>query len=196
MKDLLLMFIIKLFLFLLLIQSDNAATKSIIPNGLTLHPTYKKLKGFKRGEGLVISYVDLNNKSETQKDMWNFYYSKLVLTNFSTFRITQLIGEWENRTYGEGGAYSSAAVGINRLIIGNSIKSHMQSLGTNAKHAFKPYLEFRMGYKLADQGMFGIPIAGQLSYTLSDDYRFKSNLPNGYHKIPLKGFKADISFRF
>lgn len=175
---------------------NNNTFSGIVPNGLTLHPTYQQLKGFKRAKGAVISYVDLNNKSESQKDMYNFYYSRPRLSKFSSYKLTQLKAEWENRSYGEQGSYTSAAFGVNRLIIGNTIKGYMNNLGTNAKHSYKPYLEFRMGYKLADQSLFGLAVNGQLSYTVSDDYRFKNNLPNGYHKIPLKGFKADISFRF
>lgn len=177
------------------IHANNNSWGGFVPNGLTLHPTYQQIKGFKRAKGAVISYVDLNNKSDTQKDIYNFYYSKPKLDKFSSFKITQLKAEWENRSYGEG-SYSSAAIGVNRLIIGNTIKNYMNNLGTDSKHLFKPYLEFRMGYKLADQSLFGLAVNGQLSYTLSDDYRFKANLPNGYHTIPLRGFKADISFRF
>ncbi|MCJ8345194.1 hypothetical protein MJH12_06620 [bacterium] len=193
------MFILRIFLFLSMFGLANAlekGSKSFIPNGMTLHPTYKKFKGFKRTKGLVISYVALNNKSDHQKDIWNFYYSKPGLSKFSSYRITEMKGEWENRSYEGTGSYTSAAFGVNRLIIGNTIKSYMNSIGTDAKHAFKPYIEFRMGYKLADQQMFGLALVAQFSYTLSDDYRFKSDLPNGYHKIPLRGFKGDLSFRF
>lgn len=175
---------------------EKGTFNGIVPNGLTLHPTYRQLKGFKRAKGAVISYVDLNNKSHSQKDIYNFYYDRPRLAKFSSYKITQLKAEWENRSYGEQGSYTSAAFGVNRLIIGDTIKSYMNNLGTDAKNSFKPYLEFRMGYKLADQALFGLAVNGQLSYTLSDDYRFKNNLPNGFHKIPLKGFKADISFRF
>ncbi len=105
--------------------------------------------------------------------------------------------EYENRSYDTRFSYTSAAIGIQRVKPNLGIRDFFSKKGQSADTHFKPYVSFRLGYRVLQN----VPLLGnsgvlQVSYTLSDDYRFPSAGPHGFSKVPLKGFRFDLGFRY
>lgn len=167
--------------------------------GIKMYPYLANFKGFdKTTTGLQLSMEDRSGKrGQESVNSFNLYYVKPELKSFPTYKVKQTKFEYENRSYDSAFSYYSAAIGVQKVSPNLGLKNFYSNKNEDARAHIKPYLTFRMGYKIWQKvPVFNTPAIGELSYTLSDDYRFPSPGPHGYQKIPLKGFGAAISFRF
>lgn len=163
---------------------------------MRLYPYIGYFKGFEFSQGLMLSW-DIMESGTNSRNSFNLAYSSPEIKGFTNMEMTQYKLEYENRTFDTPGSYYSAALGIQSLSPNLSLKNFYAARGESVTKRFKPYLSLRMGYKvLPSVPVVNTPAVLQLSYTLSDDYRFPSHGPHGYRKIPLKGFGAAVEFKF
>lgn len=167
--------------------------------GMRLFPLLFKWKGFDRAKGIQFSLEDPNGSKSPggSQSALNLTYAQPSLRGLNDMSVTHYGFEYENRSYDSGLSFSSAAVGVQRLSPNLGLSQFFENKGEFARSLYKPYISFRMGYRLLQN----VPLLGnsgvlQVSYTLSDDYRFPSEGPHGYQKVPLKGFRFDVGFRF
>ena len=178
------------------VSTNSKSSRSSKGKGAKIYPYFGQFKGFKASQGVLFS-VDEYDKKTRSKSSLNFYYTKPALKNHSDKKITQYKFEYENRTYPGPGAYYGAAVGAQKINPNLALKKHFTALGEDARGIIKPYVSFRMGMKMLNNvPLFGTPAVAEVSYTVSDDYRFPSAGPHGFRKIPLKGFGASVNFKF
>ena len=167
--------------------------------GAKMYPYLANFKGFdKTTTGLQLSIEEQSGKRRQEAvNSFNLYYVKPELKNFPTYKVKQTKFEYENRSYDSQFSYYSAALGVQKISPNLGLKKYYSNKNEDARAHIKPYVTFRMGYKIWQKvPVFNTPAIAELSYTVSDDYRFPSEGPHGYQKIPLKGFGAAISFRF
>ena len=197
---------LKLIIFWLIIctcQSLDARsrrnTNSAGMMGAKMYPYLANFKGFdKTTTGLQLSIEERSGKrSQKSANSFNLYYVTPELKNFPTYKVKQTKFEYENRSYDSAVSYYSAALGVQKVSPNLGLKKYYSNKSEDARAHIKPYITFRMGYKFWQKvPVFNTPAIAELSYTVSDDYRFPSVGPHGYQKIPLKGFGAAVSFRF
>ncbi|MBT3783352.1 hypothetical protein HOF92_00165 [bacterium] len=167
--------------------------------GMRIYPMLLRWKGFSRTQGWQLSFEDPDGgKSPGQSQgSFNLTYAKPKLKGFDSNSLTHYGMEYENRSYDTGISYTSAAIGVQRIKPNLGIRDFFSKIGQSADTHFKPYVSFRLGYRVLQN----VPLLGnsgvlQVSYTLSDDYRFPSAGPHGFSKVPLKGIRFDLGFRY
>lgn len=182
-----------------LMAKTNFRKNSSSMMGAKMYPYMVNFKGFnKTTTGFQLSIEDQTGKRKKESvNSFNIAYIQPELKGFSTSKVKQTKFEYENRSYDSAISYYSTALGVQKISPNLNLKNYYSSLGMDARAHIKPYLSFRMGYQIWQKvPVFNTPAVGELSYTISDDYRFPAIGPHGYRKIPLKGFGAAISFRF
>ena len=179
------------------VQVPTQASKR--SGGMRLFPLLFKWKGFERAKGIQLSLEDSEGSKSPggSQSALNLTYAQPQMRGQKQMSLTHYGFEYENRSYDSGMSFSSAAVGVQRISPNLGLRDFFEDLGQSARSLYKPYVSFRMGYRLLQN----VPLLGnsgvlQVSYTLSDDYRFPSDGPHGYQKVPLKGFRFDVGFRF
>jgi len=167
--------------------------------GMRLYPLLLRWKGFSQAKGIQFSLEDPDGSKGPggNQSALNLTYAQPKMKGFDDMHLTHYGFEYENRTYDSAISFTSAAVGVQRINPNLGLKNYFKQNAQSINAHYKPYISFRMGYRLLQN----VPVLGnsgvlQVSYTLSDDYRFPSKGPHGYSKVPLKGIRLDFGFRF
>lgn len=167
--------------------------------GVQVHPYLPYYKGLKTKRGIQLSLDSREDspKSGESLSSLNLYLAEPRVKGFNSMQLTDYQLEYESRSYDSRMSYTSAALGVKRLSPNLALKDYFAAQNESVHARYKPFLALRMGYRILEK----IPLIGsagviQASYIISDDFRFPSRGPHGFRKIPLKGFQAQVGFKF
>jgi hypothetical protein len=170
--------------------------------GISFYPTLLEFKGFKglsgvdRTLGFEFVYSRSDDKDSSQNLILTWAKPKLD-SPWDMMKMDYWELAYEGRQYTSETMFTSLKFGLKNFAPSSRFKSWYAAKNESMYNGWKPYLSIGMGMRYSQALPYiNVPPTLQLDYIIGDDYRFPSTSPNGNNKIPLKGFRLGIGFRF